>query len=140
MAPKWFKTYRVNLDGKEVSVAEFKGVCQGKSPRAAEQVSIYQQLDHRGNWFLGFFSGYYGYRRYTDSGNYDPTETSRISNAQMEGILFTALGAVTLIEGHIKETAAIGYLNKAVEYYNEDTGKVVARTLNTREYNLSYLK
>ncbi|OGS22655.1 MAG: hypothetical protein A2252_03495 [Elusimicrobia bacterium RIFOXYA2_FULL_39_19] len=135
IAPKFFKTYRVSVDGTEYTIKEFKALTASKSPRALEQMCLYRE--HGGGWFIGILMGSYAYNRYNESGTYDPAERSRITRAESEGILFYVLGAVTIINDEIENSHSLEYLHRAVDYFNEDTGRTEVKVVSNEEFNLA---
>jgi hypothetical protein len=121
---KGLREHLVNVDGKLISVKNFYKICKEKSPRAFEQLKICREKrDTSGaNGFFGCWAAVAGYNKYMDSRRTTDNET--VVARQAEGIGFMLIGAVLMVNGHTAGTAAQDAQDKAIEFYNRDTGRI----------------
>ena len=62
------------------------------------------------------------------------SDTATIKAREAEGIGFMLLGAVFLINGNSSRIAAQNALNKAIDYFNRDTGRTAVETTMSPGY------
>lgn len=121
---KGFKQNLVNVDGQLLSLKDFGKLCENKSPAAVEQIKL--SREKRGALIGdGIFSCVFaiaGYNRYLSSR--DITDSQGITTRQAEGIGFLALAVFSAISGHTAAITAQDAQNKAIDYFNRDTGRI----------------
>lgn len=120
---KGFHADAVNVDGNTYSVKEFKDMCKEKSPRAYEQLRLC--IDRRGSaggsGFFGLWAAIAGYNKFMDSRS--TSDSQAVIARQAEGIGFMLLGAVFMINGETARAESRAAQERAIEYYNADTGR-----------------
>lgn len=121
---KGFKQNLVNVDGQLLSLKEFSKLCENKSPAAVEQIKLAKEKrgESMGEGFFSCLFAIVGYNRYLSSR--DITDSQGIATRQAEGIGFLALAIFSAINGHTAAISAQDAQNRAIDYFNRDTGRI----------------
>lgn len=135
---KGFRMDLIKVDDKELNMRDFQKLVKEKSPRAFEMMTACTERIGSSGFagFAGLWIGYRGFGRYQQSAQV--TSSEDIIRMQCEGLLGIVLAGVLMVNSTTLKAEAYDRLNKAIQFFNEDTGRIKVSLNTTGEYPIAF--